>query len=128
MVKKTETDNLVTKYQPILQKTGDQLAKAVKIAEKDLSVMYQKVQTHVEIQMKNLKKEKLYYDIGKYVADRLEKGNLEIKTLDKFKKQLSKIDSEGKKMKKKLTDIDKKKTRKAPKTVKKSTKKIVKKK
>ena len=125
MVKKTDIDNLVTKYQPALKRTGDQLAKAVKVAEKDLSKMYQKVQTHLEIQMKNLKKEKLYYSIGKYVADRLENGKLEMTNLDKFKKELAKIDSEGKKMQKKLKAIDKKKTTK---TVKKAAKRSTKKK
>ena len=128
MPKKKNMDNLVTKYEPVLRKTGDQLAKAVKVAEKDLSKMYQKVQTHIEIQMKNLKKEKLYYDIGKYVADRLEKGELDAKALDKFKKELEKIDNEGKKMKKKLKEIDKKKKATAVKTVKRATKKVAKKK
>ncbi len=108
MAKKTDIDGLVTKYQPVLKKTGDQLAKAVKVAEKDISKLYQKVQTHLEIQMKNLQKEKLYYDIGKYVAAHLEKGDLEQKVLEKFKKELSKIDSQGKKMQKKLKAIDKK--------------------
>jgi hypothetical protein len=125
MVKKTDIDNLITKYQPVLKKTGDQLSKAVKTAEDDIAKLYQKVQTHLGIQMKNLKKEKLYYDIGKYVADHLEKNDFDQKIFNKFKKELTKIDSEGRKMQKKLKSIDSKGAGKRKKTVKKQTKKTL---
>ena len=64
-------------------------------------------------------------------ADMLEKGNFEQTALEKFKKELSKIETEGKKMKKKLKDIDKKTAKKkttAKKTAKKAAKKTSKKK
>jgi len=110
MGKKKNMDNLIAKYQPVLKKTGDQLAKAVKVAEKDLAKMYVKAQTHLEIQMKNLQKEKLYYDIGKYVAGRLASGELDAAGLEKYRKQLARIDAESRKMGKKLTAMDKAKS------------------
>jgi hypothetical protein len=104
-MKKNDLNKLIKKYEPVMKKTGEQLTKAMKSAEKDVSKMYKIAQTHVEIQMKNLQKEKLYYELGKYVAGKLKKGETEITGLEKYKKSLSKIEAEGKKMKGKLSKI-----------------------
>jgi hypothetical protein len=104
-MKKNDLDKLFKKYQPMVKKTGDQLSKAMKSAEEDLGKMYKVAQTHVELQMKNLQKEKLYYDLGKFVAAKIEKGSLDVSSLEKYKKQLEKISSEGEKMKRKLSRI-----------------------
>ena len=106
MAKKTDLNKLLKKYQPVVKKTGEQLAKAVKIAEDDISKMYRVAQAHVEIQMKNLQKEKLYHELGRHIAGKLTKGTIDIPGLEKYKKQLSKIDSEGEKVKKKLSRIN----------------------
>jgi len=68
--------------------------------------MYRIAQAHVEIQMKNLQKEKLYHELGKYVAGKLAKGEFDVPELEKYKKQLFRIDSEGAKVKKKLSRIN----------------------
>lgn len=106
-MKKNDMNKFIKKYQPIVKKTGEQLAKAVKVAEEDISKLYRIAQTHVEIQMKNLQKEKLYHEIGKYVAEELKKEEFDSSCLEKYKKRLEKIDSEGAKMKKKLSRINK---------------------
>ncbi|MDP8257931.1 MAG: hypothetical protein P9L90_00700 [Candidatus Aadella gelida] len=107
-MEKKEMDKLVKKYQPLVKKTGEQLSRALKAAEEDVAKMYKVAQVHVEIQMKNLQKEKLYHEIGKYVAKELSKGSLTAENLDKFKKKIEKINCEGEKVKKKLNSISKK--------------------
>jgi len=99
---KKDLDKLYRKYEPVLKKTGDQLSKAMKAAEKDVAKMYKIAQTHVEIQMKNLQKEKLYHSIGKEVAAGIMKGTIDIPGMEKYKKELNKLDSEGERMKKSL--------------------------
>ncbi|MGD2278531.1 MAG: hypothetical protein PVH45_00370 [Candidatus Omnitrophota bacterium] len=125
-MKKNELDKMLKKYQPAVKKAGNQLQKAMKTAEEDISKMYRIAQTHVEIQMKNLQKEKLYYELGKYVAGKLMKGNIEIEGLERYKKSLNKINAEGARMQRKLSGIgkvSKKKASKKSKTSKTSKKK-----
>ena len=97
--KKNELDKLIKKYQPAVKKTGEQLTKAVKIAEEDIAKMYKVAQTHVEIQMTNLKKERLYHEIGKLVARKLVKGELSDSGLAKYKTKLDKLEAESEKKK-----------------------------
>ncbi|MGB2629907.1 MAG: hypothetical protein WBD24_02185 [Candidatus Omnitrophota bacterium] len=111
-MKKSDMNKMFKKYQPLVKKTGEQLSKAVKAAEKDISKMYKIAQTHVEMQMKNLQKEKLYYDLGKVVAGKLMKGEIEVAGLEKYKKSLNKLDSEGAKMKRELSRVGSSKTEK----------------
>jgi hypothetical protein len=42
----------------------------------------------LEIQFKDLEKEKIYHQIGKIVAEKVLKGDLEIEELDKFKRDV----------------------------------------
>ena len=86
--KKTDLNKILKKYEPVMKKTGSQLAKALKAAEEDVAKMYRIAQMHVDIQMKHLKKEKIYHDLGKSVAPRIMKGELDDAGLSKFKKQL----------------------------------------
>jgi DUF917 family protein len=121
-MKKNDLNKLLEKYQPLLKKTGKQLSKAMKSAEKDLSKMYQVSQKHVELQVKNLQKEKLYHEIGKYVAGEMAKGKITLAGLDKYKKRLELIDQANEKLKRKLANInspEKKKTTSKPKASKK---------
>ena len=104
-MKAPDWNKMMKNYQPVVKKTGAQLSKALKTAEEDISKMYRIAQAHVEIQMKNLQKEKLYHELGKHVAGKLAKGDTAITDLDKFKKRLDKINSDGEKMKKKLSRV-----------------------
>jgi glutamyl/glutaminyl-tRNA synthetase len=107
MARKKEIESFMERYQPVIRKTGDQFAKAVKTAEEDLSKLYKKTQLQLDIQMKNFQKEKLYYDIGKILAEKIISGEIEHPDFKKFRKQLKKIESENKKTKKKIKAIDK---------------------
>lgn len=107
MAKKTDLNELLKKFQPVVQKTGKQLAKAVKVAEDDISKLYKMAQAHVEIQMKKLQKEKLYHEIGKDVAEKLTRGSIDVPGLEKYKKRLEKIDAEDEKIKKALSGASK---------------------
>jgi len=104
-MKKTDVDKLLKKYQPTIKKTGKQMSKIVKVAEEDISKLYRIAHTYVEMQMKNIQKEKLYHEIGKDISDKILSGKLEIPELDEYKKRLSDISSKGSKMKKKLSRI-----------------------
>jgi len=103
--KKNNFDELMKKYQPVMKKTGDQLAKAVKVAEKDIAKMYKLAQTHVTLQMKHLKTEKLYHEIGKYAAGKILAGTLDAADMEKYKKRLEKFKQEDEKIKKKIASI-----------------------
>ena len=120
---KTEFNEFLKKYEPLMKKTGEQLTKAVKAAEKDIAKMYRIAQTHVELQMKNLQKEKLYHELGKSVAEKLMKGGTDAAGMEKYKTRLKKIDSEGKKIKSKLSRINEVGAKKRKKTGKVSKKK-----
>ncbi len=104
---KVDFNKLLKQYEPAMKKAGEQLSKAVRSAEKDIAKMYRLAETHVEIQMGNLKKEKLYYEIGKDVASRIDKGGLTEVDLDKYRKRLGKIESEVSKKRKSLSKAGK---------------------
>lgn len=104
---KTDFNKLKKKYKPVMDKTAEQVGKAIKVAEKDIIKMYKIAQTHVELQMRNLQKEKLYYELGKYVAGKIKKEENGDPALEKFRKQLIDIDAEGVKIKEKREKISK---------------------
>ncbi|MBU0682983.1 MAG: hypothetical protein ABIH85_04650 [Candidatus Omnitrophota bacterium] len=106
-MKKTDVHKLIKKYKPVIKKTGKQLAEVAKTAEEDISKIYKIAHTYVEMQMKNLQKEKLFHEIGKDVAQRMLSGKINVPELEKYKPRLILIDSAGSKMKKKLTRIGK---------------------
>ncbi|MGB2600524.1 MAG: hypothetical protein WBD00_02305 [Candidatus Omnitrophota bacterium] len=105
--KKTDLSKLMKQYEPVVKKAGEQISKAIKAAEKDVARMYRVAETHVEIQMKNIQKEKLYYDIGKEVACKIMKGGISEEDIEKFRKKINKIDSESAKKKKQLSRVGK---------------------
>ncbi|MFH1411812.1 MAG: hypothetical protein ABIG55_04115 [Candidatus Omnitrophota bacterium] len=110
-MKKKDIDKMIKKYQPVVKRTGEQLSKALQAAEKDVAKMYKVAQIHVEIQMKNLQKEKLYYEIGKCVAEKIGKGGVNAEDLEKYKSRIMKMDSEGESVRKKLSRMSGKKNR-----------------
>jgi len=109
---KKDLDALYKKYEPALKKTGVQLSKAIKAAEEDVVKMYKVAQNHIEIQMKNIRKEKIYYDLGKAVAKKLLKGEIDFAGADKYKKDLEKLNEENVKIQKRIKAIGKKTTKK----------------
>ena len=111
-MKKDDLSKLYKKYEPALKKTGVQLSKVIKTAEEDVVKMYKVAQNHIEIQMKNIRKEKIYYDLGKVVAKKLLKGEIDFSGSDKYKKDLEKLDEENSKIQKKIKAIGKKATKK----------------
>ncbi|MFH1395158.1 MAG: hypothetical protein ABIH09_03280 [Candidatus Omnitrophota bacterium] len=117
-MKKTDVHKLLKKYQPVIKKTGKQLSEVAKTAEEDISKIYKIAHTYVEMQMKNLQKEKLFHEIGKDVAGKMLSGKIDVPELEKYKTRLVAIDSAGSKMKKKLSRIGK--IKKTKKTLKKS--------
>ncbi|HPN72672.1 MAG TPA: hypothetical protein PKZ41_01600 [Candidatus Omnitrophota bacterium] len=96
---KGDMAKIVKKYQPTVRRTGEQLAKAVKAAEDDIARMYRMAQAQVEIQMTNLKKEKLYHSIGKEAAGMMLRGELEIPVFDKYISKLKALDVDAQKKK-----------------------------
>ena len=110
--KKTDLDKIIKKYQPVMKKTGQQLSKAVKAAEEDIAKMYRIAQAHMEIQVTNLQKEKIYHDIGREVAAKIMKEEVDIPSLEKYKKKLSKLDLEATKKKKAISKLSKSRKKK----------------
>lgn len=106
-MERKDIDKMIKKYQPVVKKTGKQLAEALKAAEKDVEKMYKIAQVHVELQMKNLQKEKLYHEIGKFVAEKLVKGDFDVTSLDKYQKNILKINGEKERIQKKLSRVSK---------------------
>lgn len=111
-MQRSDIDKIVKKYQPAVKKTGEQLNKAVKAAEEDIARMYRIAQAHVEIQMTNLQKEKLYHDIGKEVALKFIKGEIDIPALEKYRKKLETLDSVTEKKKKTISAVKRSKKKK----------------
>ncbi len=107
MANKIDFKKLMKQYEPAMKKTGDQILKAVKKAEDDISKMYRITQTHVEIQMGNLQKEKLYHELGRVVAGMILRGEIANPVFDKYKKNLEKINNDNEKMHKKLSRVAK---------------------
>ncbi|MFC1548866.1 hypothetical protein ACFL5E_02795 [Candidatus Omnitrophota bacterium] len=106
--KKTDFHKMMKQYEPVVKKTGEQLSKAMKTAEKDIAKLYKLAEGHVEVQINKLQKEKLYYDIGKDVACKITKGGLSDADMEKYKKKLSKIEAEATRRKKALSQAGKK--------------------
>lgn len=104
---KQDFDNLVQKCKPVMDKTGQNLSKAVKAAEEDIGRMYRVAQNHMEIHWNNVQKEKVYHRIGKEVAALLIEEKIDVKELNKYKAQLKKLSAENEKIKKKISKISK---------------------
>lgn len=102
---KKDFGNLVSKYRPVMEKTGQHLSKAVKSAEEDIARMYKVAQNQMEIQWNNLQKEKIYHRVGKELAPKILDGTIDIKGLDKFKSELAKIERQNKKVSRRLKKI-----------------------
>ena len=115
MAKKTDINQMLEKYGPMLKKFGNEVGAAAKKGEENVVIMSKLLKIHLDIVGATLQKEKLYYDIGKEVADKLMKGSLSIEGLEKYKKALQKMQKEKEKKKRAMSNVklvSKKKTRK----------------
>jgi len=115
MVKKQDIDKVMEKYKPVLKKFGEDVGKAAKKGEENVVVMSKLMKIQLDLASMSLQREKLYYDIGKEVADKLMKGTLNIEGLEKYKTKLSKIKTDGDKKRKAISRVKKR----APKSAKK---------
>ena len=111
-MQRSDIDKMIQKYQPAVRRTGEQFTKAVKAAEEDIARMYRIAQAHMEIQMTNLQKEKLYHEIGKDVALRFMKGDIDMPGLEKYRKKLKQLDSTTEKKKKTISAVKRSKKKK----------------
>lgn len=108
IVKKLQKDvkGLAKRYEPVAKQTGKQLQKAMNAAGKDLEKMYKIAHGHFDVQLKHVQKEKVYHELGKYVAERLKSGKLKVTDLEKFKKKIDGLDAEEGKIMKKISSIN----------------------
>ena len=94
-------------YGPVLKKLGEDLDKGAKRGKEEVIKMSKLVGIQMDILSLALQKEKLYYDIGKEVAEKIVAGTIEIPGLDKYKKRLSSIETKREKDKKTLSRVGK---------------------
>jgi len=95
------------KYGPMLQKLGEDLDKGAKRGKEEVIKMSKLVGIQMDILSLALQKEKLYYDIGKEVADKIMKGTIEAPSLDKYRKRLSSLETKKEKDRKTLSRVGK---------------------
>jgi len=105
MPKKNDMEKLLDKYGPVMKKFGNELGEAAKKGEESLVMMSKMLKIQMDIMGGTLQREKLYYNIGKEVAQKIMKGTLEPDSLEKYKKQLAKIASEEEKKKKAMSRV-----------------------
>ena len=103
MAKKTDMNKMLEKYRPALEKFGDEMGKMAKKGEAGVVKMSKLVKIQLDMLGLTLQKEKLYYEIGKEVAEKLLKGDISLPGLDKYKKRLEKVEVEGAKKKRSLS-------------------------
>jgi transcription initiation factor TFIIIB Brf1 subunit/transcription initiation factor TFIIB len=109
---KKDMEQMAKKYHPAVKKTGEQFARAVREAEDEIARMYKIAQAQVEIQMTNLKKEKMYHTIGKEVAGMILRGELEIPVFDKYISELKTLDGKAHKSKNAIIAVGRAKNKK----------------
>ncbi|KJJ84651.1 hypothetical protein OMAG_001484 [Candidatus Omnitrophus magneticus] len=103
---KKNTNNLMEKYGPALKKFGQDLSEAAKKGEESFSVLSQTVKMQLDILGVTFQKEKLYYEIGKEVANKLLTDTLDVEDLGKYKKELIKLQLVSKKKKEAIAKIN----------------------
>jgi hypothetical protein len=109
---KEDLDHIVKKYQPAVKTAGEQMTKAIREAEDEIARMYKVAHAQVEIQMTNIKKEKLYHAIGKEAAGMMLRGELEIPAFSKHLESLRAMDKTFHKKKNAIIAVGRTKRRK----------------
>ena len=112
MVKKNDMNKVIDKYRPMLKKFGDEVGVAAKKGEENVVKMSKMLKIQIDMMGVSLQKEKLYHDLGKEVAEKIVKGEIDIPGLAKYKNMLKKFKSDGMKMKKDLTKVSRAKAKK----------------
>ncbi|GEM_PF-706952 len=118
MAKKHDESKILEKYGPMLKKFGSEVGEAAKRGEESLVTMSKLLKIQFDMLGVSLQKEKLYYEIGKEVAEKMIKGTLKIEDLAKYKKPLAEIQAAREKKKKAMSKVKsagKKKPKKAKK-------------
>ncbi len=119
MAKKNDMNMIIDKYGPVLKKFGDEVGEVAKKGEENVIKMSKIIKLQLDIMGLSLKKEKIYYEIGKEAAGKLIKGDTDFTSLEKFKTRLSKVEIDTEKRKKTISKVSKggkKKATKASKT------------
>jgi len=93
MAKKKDAGQLMDKYGPVLKKIGDELGEAAKKGEEGVVKMSKIVKIQIDMLGLSLQREKIYYDLGKEVAAKLLKNDVDISSLEKYTKKLLKLQS-----------------------------------
>ncbi len=105
MAKKNDMSKTLEKYGQMMKKFGSEVGEVAKKGEENVIIMSKLFKIQMDILGVSLQREKLYYKIGKEVADKLTKGTFEVSGLEKYKKELDKIRTEGEKKKKALSKV-----------------------
>ena len=107
--KKLETkhNDILNKYNPMLKKIGEEAAKLAKKSEEGVKSISQMAKIQMDILASQIQKEKIYYDIGKEVAEKIMGKGLDVASLDKYKKRLSALEKQAEKKKKEIGKIKK---------------------
>ena len=117
MASKKDKKDLMEKYGPMLKRLGEDLDKGAKRGKEEVIKMSKLVGIQMDILSLALQKEKLFYDIGKEVAEKMLKDVEAFPELGKYRKRLSSIETKSEKDRKTLSRVGK--TRKNRSTVKK---------
>lgn len=109
MGKKNDVNKVLEKYRPMLKKFGDEVSVAAKKGEENVVKMSKMLKIQLDMMGVSLQKEKLYHDLGKEVAQKLIKGEIDIPGLSRYKDMLKKFNADNMKMKKDLTKVSRSK-------------------
>jgi len=110
--KNKDLQKVFEQYKPMLKKFGDDLGEAAKKGEEGVIKMSKLLKLQLDVMGLSFQKEKIYHEIGKDVAKKLVKGEIEIAGLEKYKKRLEKLASEGEKAKKTISKVKSARARK----------------
>ena len=102
--RRAEIDRLIKNAKVGFKKFSQEVGVLAKKSEKNIVKASKAGKIQIDLMGLGVQKEKLYYDIGKKVADLNVKNNLKIPELDVFWKKMQKI-SEETESKKELLDI-----------------------
>jgi hypothetical protein len=105
MAKKNDLSKVMEKYGPVMKKFGNEVGEAAKKGEESLVMMSKVLKIQMDILGGTVQRERLYHEIGKEIAAKLQKGTLDIPGMDKYKKRLDKIQAEEQKKKKAMTKV-----------------------
>lgn len=102
---KPEINKIIDKYRPMFKKFGAEVGEAAKKGEESVVTMSKIFKIQMDMFGLNLQKEKLYHEIGKEVAGKLLKDSLDVADLEKYRKDLVKLQSAADKKKRDISKV-----------------------